>query len=345
MPPRTRRAAGGTAGSAETVATSAPGAADGTANGAANGSADTTQTKAKAKGGCKRSAVSTAPTLDTQDTQGTQDTQDSPPRKKAKAEVETTVFGEAQLAKPEIKVPLDENIDDSLTSYEVYIDEDGIIHDASLNQTHASHNNNKFYRVQLLRNVFGDYKTWTRWGRVGERGQKAILGDGTLASALSHFNKKFKDKSGLTWEKRGEKPKAGKYTFIERSYAPDSDDEGDDGDDGPGDEASTGDKVKQEEVPESKLAPAVQSLMELSKWHCACLYWGLLTLTFAVFNQQYFAATMTDLNYDVKKLPLGKLSKNTILRGFQALKDLATLMDDPASAQTHYGTAYGPASK
>lgn len=54
---------------------------------------------------------------------------------------------------------------------------------------------------------------------------------------------------------------------------------------------------------------------------------------------------MNELNYDVKKLPLGKLSKNTILRGFQALKDLAALMDDPASAQTHYGTAYGPASK
>ena len=50
---------------------------------------------------------------------------------------------------------------------------------------------------------------------------------------------------------------------------------------------------------------------------------------FAVFNQQYFAATMTDLNYDVKKLPLGKLSKNTILRGFQALKDLSALMECP----------------
>jgi len=37
-----------------------------------------------------------------------------------------------------------------------------------------------------------------------------------------------------------------------------------------------------------------------------------------MFNQDYFAATMTDLNYDVNKLPLGKLSKNTIIRGYQA---------------------------
>lgn len=46
-----------------------------------------------------------------------------------------------------------------------------------------------------------------------------------------------------------------------------------------------------------------------------------------IFNQQYFDATMSALNYDANKLPLGKLSKATIARGFQALKDLSTLLD------------------
>ena len=85
------------------------------------------------------------------------------------------------------------------------------------------------YVSQLLENG-ADHKTWTRWGRVGERGQSAVLGSGSLDDALRNFEKKFKDKSGLKWADRGEKPKAGKYVFVERSYDPDSDDEGDEQD-------------------------------------------------------------------------------------------------------------------
>jgi len=51
-----------------------------------------------------------------------------------------------------------------------------------------------------------------------------------------------------------------------------------------------------------------------------------------IFNEQYFAATMESLNYDSNKLPLGKLSKATITRGFQALKDLSALLDDSSLA-------------
>jgi poly [ADP-ribose] polymerase len=39
---------------------------------------------------------------------------------------------------------------------------------------------------------------------------------------------------------------------------------------------------------------------------------------------------MSSLNYDANKLPLGKLSKATIMRGFQQLKELAALIDDPS---------------
>lgn len=140
-----------------------------------------------------------------------------------------------------------------------------------------------------------------------------MLGSGSLDDALREFESKFKGKSGLTWDKRGEKAKSGKYTFIERSYAEDSDNE-----------EELAPKVKDEEnedvkMPESTLDPAVQSLMQL------------------IFNQQYFAATMTELNYDVNKLPLGKLSKTTITKGYQALKDLSDLINDHSLAQSMYG--------
>ncbi|KAL9625663.1 MAG: hypothetical protein Q9204_007783, partial [Flavoplaca sp. TL-2023a] len=47
----------------------------------------------------------------------------------------------------------------------------------------------------------------------------------SIEPALKEFDKKFKDKSGHKWEDRGEPAKKGKYTFIERSYEDDSDNE------------------------------------------------------------------------------------------------------------------------
>lgn len=139
--------------------------------------------------------------------------------------------------------------------------------DAALNQTNAGNNNNKFYKIQLLTDG-DDYRTWTRWGRVGERGQSAELGNGSFADALKHFDKKFKDKSGLKWDDRGAKPKAGKYVFIEKSY-----DEDPDEDEAPAKPKAEGSSGKAS-TPKSTLAPPVQSLMEM------------------IFNQQYFDAAM-----------------------------------------------------
>jgi len=162
--------------------------------------------------------------------------------------------------------------------------------------------------IQLLRNG-SDFKTWTRWGRVGERGQNAILGGGSLADALRNFEKKFKDKSGLMWTDRGEPPKAKKYAYVERSYNPDSEDE-DDAEASTGADGNDGTDGVKKSAAESTLEVPVQNLMRL------------------IFNQAYFDATMTALNYDANKLPLGKLSKATIARGFQALKDLSVILDN-----------------
>jgi poly [ADP-ribose] polymerase len=56
--------------------------------------------------------------------------------------------GDGQNAKStKIQIPLDEYC--PLASYSVYFGDDGTIYDASLNQTNASANNNKFYRIQV----------------------------------------------------------------------------------------------------------------------------------------------------------------------------------------------------
>ncbi|KAI0478016.1 poly polymerase catalytic domain-containing protein [Xylaria cf. heliscus] len=230
-------------------------------------------------------------------------------------------IAEGQIAKSsDVRIPLDEGACRELVNYEVYIDDDGVIYDASLNQTNAGRNNNKFYRIQLLRSVAGDYRTWTRWGRVGEYGQSKAVGNGSLDDALKQFNDKFKSKSGLSWDNRGEQPKPNKYAFIEKSYEPDSEDDEED-------EGKIKAEVNEEDEPESTLSHPVQDLMKL------------------IFNQEYFTNAMTDLNYDSAKLPLGKLSKATISRGFQALKDLSSLLDDPSLATSQYGTSFSNAAE
>ncbi|EMD94638.1 hypothetical protein COCHEDRAFT_1191475 [Bipolaris maydis C5] len=220
---------------------------------------------------------------------------------------EDAKVGDGQNAKSKtIAISIDEHC--PLANYQVYIDSNGTIYDASLNQTNAGANNSKLYKCQLLVNGT-DYKTWTRWGRVGERGQSAVLGSGSLLEAMREFEKKFKDKSGLKWENRSAEPKSGKYAYVERSYNPDSDDEDED-DTG----AGADDEKKDVKPAECTLDKPTQDLMKL------------------IFNQDYFDATMSALNYDANKLPLGKLSKGTIARGFQALKELSVILDNTDAA-------------
>lgn len=58
------------------------------------------------------------------------------------------VVGAGQVAKnKDIQIPVDENC--PFATSKVYIDPSGVIWDASLNQTNASANNNKFYRIQV----------------------------------------------------------------------------------------------------------------------------------------------------------------------------------------------------
>jgi poly [ADP-ribose] polymerase len=131
-----------------------------------------------------------------------------------------------------------------------------------------------------------------------------LLGDGSFNGALRDFNKKFRDKASLSWEDRTAPPKKGKYTYIERSYEPDSSDDEDSSEKLPGAGGRRGSNQSEGCVDNiaSKLEVPVQDLMEL------------------IFNQQHLKEVMADMNYDAEKLPLGKLSKRTIEQGYEYLK-------------------------
>src|SRR5258706_16416128 len=93
-----------------------------------------------------------------------------------------------------IKIPVDSSC--PLSGAAVHED-----YDCMLNQTNIGANNKKFYVIQLLEKG-GKYYAWTRWGRVGEDGQNALIGRSDFGKALKAFQAKFRDRTKNAWEYR-----------------------------------------------------------------------------------------------------------------------------------------------
>lgn len=137
------------------------------------------------------------------------------------------------------------------------------------------------------------------------------MGPSSLEDSRKDFGKKFRDKSGHTWDDRSEPAKKGKYTVLEKNYEDDED------------EAANQVKDEEDDQPqlESKLPRQTQRLMEL------------------IFNQNHFNAVLEGIGYNANKLPLGKLSKATLKQGFEHLNELASLIKHPSLAQNKYSTS------
>ncbi|KAK3103750.1 hypothetical protein FSP39_021612 [Pinctada imbricata] len=166
-------------------------------------------------------------------------------------------------------------------------------YDCMLNQTNIGHNNNKYYVIQVVK--FGStYYAWNRWGRVGEPGANANKGFSSADDAIKDFKKKFSDKTKNKWENRGSfKPVPGKYTMIDMA----ADDEEDETD-------APGASVPSGPTAACTLDKATQGLMKL------------------IFDNDMFKDAMKSFDIDVKKMPLGKLSKTQIAKGFECLEEI-----------------------
>jgi len=179
-------------------------------------------------------------------------------------------------------------------------------YDCMLNQTNIGHNNNKYYVIQLLEKD-GKYYAWTRWGRVGEDGQNALIGPSDLAKALKAFQSKFRDKTKNAWEDRATfKPVSGRYSLIEidRSVDEEKAEEIEEKLKGIDAAAAKVQKATAKKYAPCKLDPTVQKFMNL------------------IFDEDMFKGAMASFDIDVKKMPLGQLSKHQVEKGFEVLEDL-----------------------
>jgi len=179
-------------------------------------------------------------------------------------------------------------------------------YDCMLNQTNIGHNNNKYYVIQLLEKD-GKYYAWTRWGRVGEDGQNALIGPSDLAKALKAFQSKFRDKTKNAWEDRATfKPVSGRYSLIEidRSVDEEKAEEIEEKLKGIDAAAAKVQKATAKKYAPCKLDPTVQKFMNL------------------IFDEDMFKGAMASFDIDVKKMPLGQLSKTQVTKGFEVLEEL-----------------------
>ncbi|HKB42511.1 MAG TPA: WGR domain-containing protein [Gemmataceae bacterium] len=178
--------------------------------------------------------------------------------------------------------------------------------DAMLNQTNIGHNNNKYYVIQLIQSG-GKFYTWTRWGRVGEPGQNALLGNGTLDDAKKCFKAKFRDKTSNAWEDRKSfVAKTGKYTLIEIERSAAAAEKA----------AEVEEKLRALDKEAAKLQPKARAVAP-SKLHPS-----LQRLMSLIFDHDMFRGAMASFDIDVKKMPLGQLTKAQVQKGYEVLEDL-----------------------
>jgi poly [ADP-ribose] polymerase len=222
------------------------------------------------------------------------DDDDEPPKKATKPNVVKVITKGKYPVEPE----------SGYADGEIYIDEQGNAYTVMLNQTNIGFNNNKFYQIQLIKTRNGAYVVFQRWGRVGAKGQSKKDICSSIDKAKRLFESKFKSKTNNAWEDRHNfrsYPK--KYTMIEVSYASDSEEEENVSSE------SRKEKKKKAEVIPSKLDPRVQDVIKL------------------ITDVSTMEATFKEFEIDIDRMPLGKLSKNQIHKGYKILKKIQMLLN------------------
>jgi poly [ADP-ribose] polymerase len=87
------------------------------------------------------------------------------------------------------------------------VQDSSAVYDATLNQSNVDHNNNKFYKCQLIQNeLTNQFFLFTRWGRVGQKGQQNLEPQMSLQNGINSFSSKVRSKMN------------GGYTKLEINY-------------------------------------------------------------------------------------------------------------------------------
>lgn len=188
-----------------------------------------------------------------------------------------------------------------------HILEDGkSIYNTTLNMSDLSTGINSYYILQIIQDDKGsDCYVFRKWGRVGNNkigGTK--LEEMTKSDAIQEFKRLFLDKTGNPWEawekKENFEKQPGRFFPLEIDY-------------GVNKQIS---KKKNDDNSKSKLARQVIELMNM------------------LFDVEAYRTAMMEFEINMSEMPLGKLSKRNIHKGFEALTEIQNLLssdqDEPS---------------
>ncbi|TKR59980.1 hypothetical protein L596_029582 [Steinernema carpocapsae] len=182
---------------------------------------------------------------------------------------------------------------DDYEDYQVFVERSNggkIAWQTTMGHADVENNKNSFYKLQLVkRDHRKSYALFRSWGRIGtnQGGSKTESYGANLDGAKREFERQFKDKSGNVWGEPFEK-KAGFMDQLEMDVFEDEEEE----------------KKLSAKDSNSKLHKSIQELVAL------------------MFDIDAMKASMREMEIDMEKLPLGKLSKNHILNAYAVLTEL-----------------------
>ncbi|KAM9982840.1 hypothetical protein ACTFIZ_007362 [Dictyostelium cf. discoideum] len=175
-----------------------------------------------------------------------------------------------------------------------------------MNLTDLIHNSNSYYILQIIKTSDTSYWVCCKWGRIGvSNGGTMKHNHSSLNGALLEFNERFTDKTGIEWHDRlNYKKQNGKYAIIDLE-----ENAGEFSDSGGGDDEVEAPIIAPVNTKPSKLLQPVQSLVN------------------TLFDSELMKKSLTSLQFDVQKMPLGKLSQNQINKAYEVLNRIQELLE------------------
>ena len=172
----------------------------------------------------------------------------------------------------------------------------------TLNKSNLERNNNKFYILQLLQSdIDNSYNLFIKWGRVGVKG-KYKLEKCSLEYGKKKFMLKYKDKTGRN------------YKEIKIDYSNDENDN----------EKTKLESNKKKKNKENK------STEELHK----ILSDKVIELIELIYDKNILNHQMKEIGYDSSKMPLGKLAKESLEKGYLILKNIEKELQNKSPSKT-----------
>lgn len=181
------------------------------------------------------------------------------------------------------------------------LEEGPSIYNTTLSLSDLSSGINSYYILQIIQEDKGSgCYVFRKWGRVGnDKIGGSKIEEMSKSDAIEEFKRLFLEKTGNPWEawvhKQNFKKHPGKFFPLDIDYG-----------------VNKQAPKKNLDDANSKLAPALKELIKM------------------LFNVETYRAAMLEFEINLSEMPLGKLSKSNIQKGFEALTQIQNMLENTA---------------